>query len=328
MIRNTSTHFHTRKSRPHQLDKLAQPLQTAPAKGSQRATLVKRARSKWFTRQILGPLLELGSPLEKQYENAWHCCEFIYVDEEGTARSRYCNSRVCNTCNRIRTAKAMNGYMSQLEGKETYFLTLTAPNVGGEFLRQEVRRLKNVFGNIRRVLQRQGMEFAGLTKTEITHNDQRQDFHPHLHILYYSDECNGQEVGEAIIDEWLKRNKNASRNAQDLQRADEGSRNELFKYTTKQLKKADGKGFKYDPVALDTIMRALYKLRTLQPFGGLKRVNDEVEGEELIAMDPVGVQLSAGYYMYHESDWYHVQDGHALTSYKPPNAVFYVQDSG
>jgi hypothetical protein len=222
----------------------------------------------------------------------------------------------------------MNGYMSQLEGKETYFLTLTAPNVGGEFLRQEVRRLKNEFGNIRRVLQRYGIEFAGLTKVEITDNDKRQDFHPHLHILYYSDKCDAHQVGELIIHEWLQRNKTADRKGQDLQRADEGSRNELFKYTAKQIKKADGKGFKYDPVALDTIMRALYKVRTLQPFGGLKRVDDEVEGEELIAMDPVGVQLIAGYYMYHDSDWYHVQDGHALTSYKPPNAVFYVQDSG
>ena len=83
-------------------------------KSSAKLTLQKRAKSKAFTQSYLFDLIDLKSNLNKSYWQTYHCAKVV-LQEGDKITSRYCNQRWCLTCNRIRTAKMINGYKGELE---------------------------------------------------------------------------------------------------------------------------------------------------------------------------------------------------------------------
>ena len=102
------------------LDTLAQ---LPPNKYGNDETLRKRARSKHYTQSIVIPLLHLKSPLHKYYQSAFYCN--TELQQSGvTLKGKYCNTRCCNVCNRIRTAKLMKGYLNQMKGQQYSILHL------------------------------------------------------------------------------------------------------------------------------------------------------------------------------------------------------------
>jgi hypothetical protein len=310
--------------RGNNLDTLAQPPQATPTKGCSAQALTKKARRKYFTQGFVKPLLELDSPLHKQYQRAHDCANAVRV-EEGRTRTHYCNSRVCNVCNGIRTAKAMKGYMTHFEGRESVFITLTDVTCGADELRSVMLKRVRKWNNIRDYLQRRmGLPIQGITKRECTFSirvDRNGLFHPHLHILLMCEGHDLSALAELIVQEWLKRNPTANRKAQDYRPTDQNSLNEIFKYTTKQANR-EGKTLKVDPEALDVIMNALHKTRTFQPFGGLRKITEEVEEVELIAQE---VNVPDGLYVWNSHDWYSIDTGQALSGYVSPMIHFDVQ---
>ncbi|WP_235044485.1 MULTISPECIES: protein rep [Fusobacterium] len=74
-------------------------------------------------------------------------------------------------------------YLKSSFDYEFLFLTLTVPNVAGDEL---VRELNKQYEAIQRLTKRK--EFKAVSKgyvrkTEITYNQERNDFHPHIHML-------------------------------------------------------------------------------------------------------------------------------------------------
>lgn len=302
--------------KPLLLDKLAQP----PTKG--RENLLKRARSKWFTYHIIKYLLLIESPLHKYYQHCLNCCEIITQrGEEFT--SKYCNTRPCNICNRIRTGKLINGYLRQIDNlPEVYLVTLTIPNCRGSELRGVLEIMIKQMGNIIRVLgERRGIRVNGIRKIEITYNHKADTYHPHFHLLV-------DKGYTEIVDEWLKRFPESVRKAQDIREADQNSLQELFKYTTKI---AVGK--RYDKLsrqhqievyshALDTIFRAMHKKRAFQPFGKIKKVSEEVN-EELTAQSYADMpKYDFVEWIWEDCDWYSEKLSNTLTGYVPPEVEF------
>ena len=257
---------------------------------SSRKALSRKASSKYYTNLILKPLMyyakEIGSPLHNHYQKAYHCCDtFTQEGKKGT--SKYCNSRVCHTCNRIRTAKQIKYYeptmaKSMLAGSKMSFATLTIPNVKDTELRDTIRIMKKELSLIQRVLkERRGISAKGIIKLEVTWSFIRKDFHPHFHIISDSFEYN-----EMLIEEWLKRFSTATRECQHNKYATlKKGLKELFKYSTKIIdtdsrsnkKKKQEKTIAHvNLYALDVIMNALHKQRTITAFG-MKQVSEEVD---------------------------------------------------
>ena len=297
------------------LDTLAQ----VPTKDGGRSvkSLKKRARAKYFTLERLQPLLKIQSPLHKQYMRALYCAHEL-VQEGGKIITKYCNSRVCHVCNRIRTGKFLNAYeipMRELGGLE--FVTLTVPNCSEKSLPFVVSEMLKNSTNIRRVFrERRHVKISGIQKLEITYNDERKDFHPHLHIVV------NKGVGHEMIMEWMKRYPSASIKAQDVRIADENSYRELFKYTTK-FKKYTGREdvVMENAQALDIIMRSLHGRRTLQPFGDLKKHQvsedvDETDAQEY--SDIPDTSMSMQVWIWQDHDWVN-SDGILLSGYIPSN---------
>src|ERR1035437_2148495 len=85
-----------------------------PPENLQSVILKKRARSKFVANALSLALVDTKSELNQSYWNTWHCNETL-TQHGNKITARYCNNRWCNTCNRIRTAKLMNGYLPALK---------------------------------------------------------------------------------------------------------------------------------------------------------------------------------------------------------------------
>ena len=311
-----------RANLPPSLDTLAQ-LPTKSKKGGLN-TLQKRARSKWFTSQIVTPLIlhtqyiEKDEKFRKYFSSAFYCSH-VLTQENKRVKTKYCNTRVCNQCNRIRTAKLINGYISQLSGKKLFFVTLTIPNVNKSDLKTSISKMIKDCSNIIRVIrERKKININGIRKIEVTYNKNTNEYHPHIHLLV--DVC-----PELIVQEWLKRNKFSKPIAQDIREANQNSLNELFKYTTKiavTKNTKESNKIKLEVEALYNIVKALDKKRAFQPFGNIKKVTEDIKEEELKGEEHKELpDYDFCEWIWIESDWIN-SEGETLTNYKPPNIVF------
>lgn len=312
------------------LDKLAQLPTTSPSLSTffknsiDNQRFSKRARSKYFTQQVVYPLLYMETPLHKYYSHAFNCCSTI-TQSGKKLTSRYCNTRLCNVCNHIRTAKLMNTLIKPLQALgELHFTTLTIPNVSKHELNEAVNMmLKNISNILRVIRERRKIDVTGIRKIETTYNHNRDNYHPHFHILHNKD------IGELFISEWLKRYPNANIQAQNTKKVHRNNSNylnELFKYSTKAFFKDELKTIKVYAPALDVMMQALYNKRTIQSFGKLKaiHINEDEKLNELKAEELDIVEGNKVFQWVKNNDnfvWQSVE-GEILVLYKPPDIEF------
>lgn len=103
--------------------------------------------------------------------------------------ANFCKWRFCPMCawrkarkDALKIAVLMK-YIQQEHQKEFLFLTLTAPNVTADKLKEEITRYNENFKllmlrkDIKKVVK------GYVRKLEITYNVERNDYHPHFHIL-------------------------------------------------------------------------------------------------------------------------------------------------
>src|SRR5699024_2849851 len=87
--------------------------------------------------------------------------------------------------NNIKGTPVKIAFAKSVHGKNqvTSFLTLTAPNVPADELNDEIKHYKQSF---QRLIQRKEVKqiVKGYArKLEITYNEERDDYHPHFHVL-------------------------------------------------------------------------------------------------------------------------------------------------
>ena len=271
-------------------------------------SLQKRARAKAFTYSYLFDLIDLKSPLNKGYWSTYHCSSVILQDEK-TLSARFCNQRWCLVCNRIRTAKIINGYKESIEKfSNPHFLTLTIPNVKGGALASTIvimnKAIRDITRNIKKTYK---IQVKALKKYECTYNKITDEYHPHFHFIVET-----KEVGDLIINLWLNKFTDAKRIGQDLRITDENSLTELCKYFTKIVSKDND----YNPIALDIMFRAVKNKRTFQSIGIKKKVSEEVEEIEIQEIDFKAPTKEI--YVYHSDSYDWVSScGECLSEYKP-----------
>lgn len=298
------------------LDKLAQ-LGTKAQKGAYtRLDLQKKARAKYLTQNLSVMLSNVSeTPLKKAYINSYYCGHTL-TQEGRRVKTSYCKNRWCIVCNRIRTAKLINGYQPQIDGlEEPMFVTLTIPNVVAADLKGGITSMLSCFKAIQEKFKRQyqrgsiDWKFKGIRKFECTYNPIREDYHPHLHLI-----VNGNAAAEALKEEWLARYEGTSCKAQDVKEVTGGVGHELFKYFSKIVTSHKGTRRVYVD-ALDVMFQAMKGMRVFQPFGGLKMVSEEIEDTASYEVE----ELEDGYaqWSWETCDWVNVQTGEFLTDYVP-----------
>jgi len=276
-------------------------------------TLKKRARSKYITKGLVTKLADKSESLKKSYWHTWHCSEKM-EQKDGKIVGSYCKNRWCLTCNRIRTAKLILGYMPQIRKfKDLHFVTLTIPNVKGEVLKDTIELMNKKFNLVRQGVKRTDLHtpsaFKALRKLECTYNLQRGDYHPHYHLL-----VEGKHLAECILSRWLDQFPSANNLAQDIRSADEKSALELFKYFTKVfVKNKSTNEMEANSYCLNTIFEAVRRKRTFQPYG-IKMIAEEIEDLEA-AIDVNDEYVTVWQWV--ENDWVDVKTGEFLSGYSP-----------
>lgn len=291
---------------------------------AQKDSLLKRARAKVMTRAFAAKLANRPSELKRSYLSSLMCAAMLH-EHNNKIVGKYCNQRWCLVCNRIRTAKLMNGYLPELEKMPVkYHVVLTAPSVKKELLDAEVQKYYKAISNISQVVRkRRKVKYRGLRKFECTYNLDIFTYHPHYHMILDS-----LEVAELFVEEWLKRFPDAVRDAQHIGEADNNTCKELFKYFTKIVTKS-GKGEEkritgiHTP-SLDTIFLAVRNLRTFQPMG-IKKVVEDIE--EIQAVEDETRRPQNAIYEWLNNDWCDTTTGEMLTNYIPSDAVKAIIDN-
>lgn len=336
------------------LDKLAQPVRN-PGAGGAIDTLRRRARAKWYSYGTLVRLANLDAPtlyrdgptrkeLIKHYWRSTRCSDMLHREGKTYKTHKYCNGRVCNICGRIRTGKLWNAWhnvVGELQGVQ--FTTLTRTNVSAYELRDTFRAMAREWSLlIRNLRHHKGIDVNGIRRLECTYSDKLGNFHPHLHILHDG----GPEVGEAIIQEWMRRHPGTTnRKAQHTREADEDAYAETFKYAAKQWEakqSKDGSRIRVDVTSLDVMVQALWNLRTFQSFGSIRKAmamveNQEDEGQTLETKDGVTINpdisdKGKSHYskcLWDGSNWIDQSDNTPVTDFKPPpsNIIRYTMSS-
>jgi hypothetical protein len=168
----------------------------------------------------------------------------------------------------------MNGYRDPLSKlKDPYFVTLTIPNVEEQRLEQSIEGMTKTFALIQRSLERKykkthKKKIRGLRKIECTVSKRYGNYHPHFHMI-----IEGKEIAQDFHNAWLKRYPKATKKGQHIEKAKEGTIQELFKYFTKLV--TDEKTF--EPKKMDIIFRAMKHKRVFQAYGLKKEVSEEIE---------------------------------------------------
>ena len=270
-----------------------------------------RAKAKGVSNAITFRLVDIESSLNKYYWRAFHCNNLL--EQKGqTLIGSYCNTRHCLVCNRIRTAKAINGYKTPLKnlGRKC-FITLTRQSVKADELNKVITRMNSNFrNNLKNLKKTYGITLKGIRKFECNYNPKEDTFNPHFHLVAEGTACEILLLKSLWLNQYTS--EVATAKAQDIRVARDGSEVELFKYMTKMI---TSNGDMY-PKALDSIFQAIKGKRTVQPFGGIKKVSEDVDGIKKEDVDFVTCEDMVWQWSDIHLDWIN-EFGEVLTNYKP-----------
>ncbi len=280
----------------------------------------KRARVKFLTQALAVGLANLpSSGLQKAYWNTFYCSSVLQELQNGKRVAKFCKNRWCLVCCRIRSAQLIKQYAPLLESwPEKHLVTLTVPNCTAEALPRTEQEMKAGFDTIRRswAMQHRRKQRASpllaLRKLECTHNPDRDDYHPHFHLVV-PDLATANQLREA----WLLQFPSAQWKGQDVRPANAGAAHELFKYFTKLITTQSKERF-IRLAPLNVIFEAIAGGRTFQVFGvKVPKSNEEPVDEETQALaDELNV-VAVWEWVQAVGNWVDKESGEMLTKYKP-----------
>lgn len=104
-------------------------------------------------------------------------------------RANFCKNRFCPICAWRQTKKdalkisIVMEYLKKELNLDFIFLTLTAPNVKAENLNEEIKKYNLSFKKLTKRKEFMKVSKGYARKLEITYNQERDDYHPHFHVI-------------------------------------------------------------------------------------------------------------------------------------------------
>lgn len=136
-----------------------------------------------------------GHMSESNLFNIFSCGSFIsfFADEtlekKKVNKSNFCKNRFCPLCAWRKAKKdslkisILLKYIQEELGYEFIFLTLTAPNVKGSDLSDEIKKYNENFKKLTKRKEVLKITKGYVRKLEVTYNQERNDYHPHFHVM-------------------------------------------------------------------------------------------------------------------------------------------------
>lgn len=104
-------------------------------------------------------------------------------------KANFCTNRFCPMCSWRKTKKdslkisIIMEYIKREFSYEFIFLTLTAPNVSGEKLSDEIKDFNKAFKRLSERKEFKKINKGYVRKLEVTYNKKENTYHPHFHVI-------------------------------------------------------------------------------------------------------------------------------------------------
>jgi len=233
---------------------------------------------------------------DKSFERIKECNTFLFMVADKTMektklhRSNNCDNRFCPICawkksrkNALKISVLMQ-YLREEERKDFVFLTLTAPNVKADELDDEIKHYNKSF---QRLMQRKEVKSAVkgyVRKLEVTYNKERDDYHPHFHVIlavnksYFTD-TKAYIARDRWLELWQKSTKNNLITQVDVRKVkatdNKKEVSEIAKYSAKDS------DYLEDEKVFDTFYKSLSGKRLIVYSGLFKDASKLYENKEL-----------------------------------------------
>lgn len=201
-----------------------------------------------------------------------------------------CKHRFCLVCSWRKARKnalkisILMQYIKEEENKEFVFLTLTAPNVAADELDDEIKHYNKSF---KRLMERKEVKSAVkgyVRKLEVTYNKERDDYHPHFHVVlavnksYFTD-TKAYIARDRWLELWQKSTKNPLITQVDVRKVKHTDNkkevSEIAKYSAKDS------DYLKDEKVFDTFYKSLSGKRLIVYSGLFKEASRMYENKEL-----------------------------------------------
>ena len=208
----------------------------------------------------------------KQSTRLNHCCAFpiVYVGDDGkpSVHLARCRDRMCPLCSRARSRESghrVHDICKKMD--DPRFLTLTMPH-SSDSLAAQLDRVMSTFRELRKTDAWCKYVTGGVWSLEVTYNVNKQEWHPHIHVLIDGDYFPQPEIKA----EWSKIHRQEC--IVDVRRP--GSRRDAARYIAKYV----SKGVELTTWPWDVVReyaKAIKRRRTIHTFGhchGMKAESD------------------------------------------------------
>ena len=144
---------------------------------------------------LMSDFIEFMEDKNLKLDRLKECGNFIkfQASEDKTkfilAGGNFCKNRFCPFCSWLkakRTAFELLELIKVVEYTEKLafiFITLTVPNVPRESLREEIENFNKSFKRLFQTEEFKAFNKGFIRKLEITYNEERNDYHPHFHLV-------------------------------------------------------------------------------------------------------------------------------------------------
>lgn len=205
-------------------------------------------------------------------------------------KANLCENRFCPLCSNVRARKnaviilELLQYAREIKKVEFIFVTLTAPNVTGDQLDEEITKFNKAFKELMRSKEFEKISKGYIRKLEVTYNQEANTYHPHFHIVvavnksYFTsrDYINIEMLKQL----WRKYKQDETIEAVDMQKVRMGSIKEVMEMATYSAKSKDL--FENGQEVFDTFYNALrgkQEITYAGLFKDLKKLRDSGELE-------------------------------------------------
>lgn len=211
------------------------------------------------------------------------------LEKKKLYKANPCKNRFCPVCAWRKARKDALGlslmmqYVKQVESKSFIFLTLTIPNVTAEHLESEIKHYNESFRRLSNRKHFKSVAKGYVRKLEVTYNAERDDYHPHFHVLiavnksYFTDKryyISQQEW----LDLWRDVTGNPDITQVHVQRVKQNNQKELY-----EMAKYTGKDSDYlsNQKVFDTYYKSLKGKQVLVYSGLFKEARKKLKDGDL-----------------------------------------------
>lgn len=236
----------------------------------------------------------------------------------------FCNNRFCPFCSWLkakRTAFELLELIKVVEYTEKLafiFITLTVPNVSREKLREEIECFNKSFKRLFETKEFKAFNKGFIRKLEITYNEERNDYHPHFHLVvavnksYFT--SRDYMSKRRLLELWQRATRNPNITQVDIKPCRMDTIKQVMELATYSAKQGDLYSSKE---VFDGFYEGLFRKKLLVYNGIFKEYKKkidigEVDPTQVIELNQLLEETTKEFYLQWEKDNYLIADEREL----------------